>query len=915
MDDRELAAILAPLGDMDPEAGQEAAGALSGAGVSAEAAAAVAEDGVWALDREKGFGREFVRGMALLAPRVSGRRFSAFRRLVRAAGGRGATAGAALARGLARAELLGSRVSARFLRAFLALESTGGHALKLPLDAFLELAGQGGPAVPNDRALREAPPRSNVPSVLAFLDLIHAVFSRRMPYHQTLKMLQRVPALAGALSPARRAFQMAILARTARAAPDLVRPFLEGLAGDLSLLDEEALSDFADEALALREASPEAAARHLALESDRSRRRASGLARAAVLSRERAGLARYLRARTGARLDVRPLPPDLGPGALSACDGRAVYLAPEIAACPDRAGNRELYRVLAGLEAGLKEAGTFGLDADKATVLCLENGIRVRPGPAAPGVSDLARLVRALPDPGRATDLFTLFEHGRAAIFLRGQYPGFWRLALSYLAPEARRLERALEPGSAAGDLFSLYRAVALGLSPPPSGPWAKWAREFADHPPQSPEESFLWTARALGDPGREEDKEPLALPFGRRIWPHLFNPTDLGLARETDRLGKMLARMGVFVFRSDLEKILSRGRPGAEDLREFARPLPPDGEAPAGGFTPQERGQLDFSGVTEAGRPGEAEAGEEPGGDGTVFWYPEWAEELADYLPDHCRVTESIGPAGDPDFFTGVLESRQGLARKIRRSFELLRPEGFLLLRRWPEGDDFDHRALVDCVVDVRSGRTPSERIYNKRVKQSRDVSALLLVDLSASTKNPARGSGKSVLHVEKEAIVLFCEALARVGDAFGVAGFSGAGRLRADFVRVKDFSEPLDAGTRARIAGMAPMRNTRMGAAIRHGARVLSGQPGRVRLMILLSDGFPNDLDYKGEHAAADVRAAVREARAGGIHVHAITVDMSGAGARLDALYGGAHHNVISDVGELPEKLPRIYRALTAG
>lgn len=837
----------------------------------------------------------------MLAPRVPARRFLLYRRLVRAAGNRGATAGAALARGLARAEPLGPRARARFLRAFSALESTGAHALKRPLDGFIELTDQG-----------------HIITALAFLSLVHAVFSRRMSYHQTLEMLQRIPAIAQALPPARRAFQMEVLARTARAFPDLVKPFLDGLARDLSLLDEDALSVFADQALELAKTSPEAAARHLALESTHSLRRAEGLIRAAVLSRERPGLTRYLRARTGLRLDVQPLDPDMG--GLAACDGSTVYLAPEIGLYSQRPKNRDLYRVLAGLEAGLMEAGTFGLDADKAAVLCHENQTPVLPKPARAGASELSRLVRAMADPRLGTDLFTIFEHGRVWRFLGNRYPGFRRLALSFLLPEADRLARGLLPGCRATALFSLYRAVALDQAPPLPCPAARWAREFGDHPPESPEESALFTTRALEDfcPNYpicpNGDPAPLPLPFGRKIRSDLFGNRETGLAREADRLRQKLARMGLFLFRSDLEEILSRGRPQEEDLRERARPLPLDGEAPVRGFSPEERSRLDFSRMADTGQAGEA-VEEEATENGAAFWYPEWAEELSDYLPDHCRVIETPGPLGDPGVFREVLKNRQGLVRKIRQSFGLLRPEGLELLRRWPEGDDFDHRALVDYAVDVKSGRTPSERIYTKRVKHNRDVSALLLVDLSGSTKNPAAGSDKSVLQVEKEAIVLFCEALSRVGDAFGVAGFSGAGRLRTDFVWVKDFSTPLDHEARARIAGMAPMRNTRMGAAIRHGCRILSGRESRVRLMILLSDGFPNDLGYKGEYAAADVRAAVREARAAGVHVHAITVNMSGAPARLDALYGEAHHNVISDVGELPEKLPRIYRALTAG
>jgi nitric oxide reductase NorD protein len=168
------------------------------------------------------------------------------------------------------------------------------------------------------------------------------------------------------------------------------------------------------------------------------------------------------------------------------------------------------------------------------------------------------------------------------------------------------------------------------------------------------------------------------------------------------------------------------------------------------------------------------------------------------------------------------------------------------------------------------------------------------------------------TILSVEKEAIVLFCEALQVVGDAFAVAGFSSTGPLGVDYLRIKDFEENLDHRVKQRINAMVPRRNTRMGAAIRHAARQLENISSKVRLLIILSDGFPNDLDYKHSYAIEDTRKAIFEARSNNIFTHAITVHFSGD-SKLDDLYGNVHHNVISDVRELPHKLLRIYGNLT--
>jgi nitric oxide reductase activation protein len=250
---------------------------------------------------------------------------------------------------------------------------------------------------------------------------------------------------------------------------------------------------------------------------------------------------------------------------------------------------------------------------------------------------------------------------------------------------------------------------------------------------------------------------------------------------------------------------------------------------------------------------------------------------------------------------------------RRIRRNFELIRPEAITILRHWPEGDAFDYDALIEYAIDRRLRRTPDERIYRKRLKVERDVAVFVLVDLSSSTrKEVGDGGGKSILAVEKEALVLFCEALERVGDHFAIAGFSDSGRLAAEFFYLKDFDEPLNDEVRGRIGGLRPEKNTRMGPAVRHAARRLQDYPARVKLMIILSDGLPNDQDYSGDYAIADSRAAIRESRSAFIHVHAITVNAVNS-PHLDTLYGDVNHTVIADVRQLPDKLPRIYRALT--
>ena len=294
------------------------------------------------------------------------------------------------------------------------------------------------------------------------------------------------------------------------------------------------------------------------------------------------------------------------------------------------------------------------------------------------------------------------------------------------------------------------------------------------------------------------------------------------------------------------------------------------------------------------------------------VFWYREWDANLCDYLNDHVRVTERKIEGIKSDFYAGTLNRYKGTVKRLRREFELLRPEKIKTLRRWVEGEEFDYRALLDFAIDKKAGLIPSDRLYIKRIKQQRDITALLLIDLSRSTSGLVMEANRSVHEIIKEAAVLFCETLNVAGDRFAVAGFSGTGRFGVDYYAIKDFSEIMDDTVRKRINAVSPQRRTRMGAAIRHATRRLEEAPSRVRLLLIISDGFPNDTDYRQVYAIEDTRRAISEAQSRKIYVRAITVDIS-PDSRLDDLYGHFHHNVISDVSQLPDRLLRIYGALT--
>jgi nitric oxide reductase activation protein len=361
-----------------------------------------------------------------------------------------------------------------------------------------------------------------------------------------------------------------------------------------------------------------------------------------------------------------------------------------------------------------------------------------------------------------------------------------------------------------------------------------------------------------------------------------------------------LLAAAGRAACKSDIRRrlVANAGSLTPQDILALV------GSRAAGGIRPEEfLQQADFGTAVPSEPPPENEP---------VRRYPEWDERLGDYLQAHVHLREKKSAAEAGDFYRGVLQAHPHLVSRSRQVFERLRPEGLKRLRRWRDGDEFDYGELIDAWVDRRSGEVPSDRVFVKRVRDRREVAVLLLVDVSRSTANPVPGTESSVLDVEKEAIVILCEALSVLGDDFAAAGFSGSGRWGVDYFRIKDFGEPLSENVRWRIGALRPQRNTRMGAAIRHAAGQLAAVAARVRLLIILSDGFPNDTGYKGSYALADTRRALLELSARRIRFHALTVSLPGD-PKLDELYGRKSHHVISDVRQLPGKLLRAYGALT--
>ncbi|MCB1882914.1 MAG: VWA domain-containing protein [Geminicoccaceae bacterium] len=299
----------------------------------------------------------------------------------------------------------------------------------------------------------------------------------------------------------------------------------------------------------------------------------------------------------------------------------------------------------------------------------------------------------------------------------------------------------------------------------------------------------------------------------------------------------------------------------------------------------------------------------ESPGGEGVR--YPEWDWRRGAYRQGYCVVNTGASPEAGPeteDWRPDADALRR--IRQVRRQFEALRPKREVL-RRQADGDGLDVDAILRARTDLAATGWADDRVYLATRNLGRDFCVVLLVDVSLSSD--AWIEGRRVLDVEKEALSALAHGLDGCGDPFSILTFTSRRHDDVRVLTVKDFDEPLGEPVRRRIAALRPGQYTRMGAALRHAAALLEARPERHRLLLLLSDGKPNDADhYEGRFGVEDSRKAVQEARGKGLAVFAVTVDKK-AETWVPFIFGRGGASIVAHLGRLPEALPRIYRQVT--
>lgn len=674
----------------------------------------------------------------------------------------------------------------------------------------------------------------------------------------------------------------------------------------------------------------------------------------------------------GRYLHLKPVEPASARGARGAglaADGASLRLPEAIADFERARHNLGAYRVRILHQLGYLEHGSLAFSMQAARVRI--PGLPAEPAGADPQAPALERFFALWPSPVLMRRLFELLEALRIDLAIRSRYPGAradldrvlahalaQRPPIDAMTPQAALLEGLLRhslgadraallaqdaTGLLAGllDLAATLAAEDAGVHDSAAAAVSAYrllARAGLARP--LPEDLALADlAAAAGEDGVPGKGDAPGIPDGDVRGDPDAPPMDdapvidaVSFRGDVDLavLQRGLQAVGIVASIDGADLVIPDGVPEAPAQE------PPAGRAPT---VSVRRAEQAHDGATR------------------TYLYDEWDFHAQAYLSGWCRLHEQRLKGDDHDFLHKVRERHAALLQQVKRQFRHIRPESRQRARRVSDGEELELDGIIETVIDRRAGHATDERLYMRRDRALRDVAAAFLLDMSASTDipvpdreappqpveatAPADAGGEEdipylwtlpierddtapvreprrVIDVGRESMALMCEALQTLGDRYAIYGFSGYGREQVEFYVAKEFDDRLSARTWAAIGAMEPRKSTRMGPAIRHALAKLERQPTRMKVLVVVSDGFPQDRDYgpdrnDDEYGVQDTARALLEAERAGVQTFLVTIDPTGHDY-LRRMCREERYMVIDEVADLPEALTKVYRALTA-
>jgi len=596
------------------------------------------------------------------------------------------------------------------------------------------------------------------------------------------------------------------------------------------------------------------------------------------------------------------------------------------------------YRVLAMEQIGLRECDTLSFRMETAVEQIPSLLQRFQPDPnAGPRVGDYRLLFTSFSQPALAEDLFLLFEETRIQAHLQRAYPGLTKHFQAYhgyllesqvpadLLEQAKRW-RMGEPRklSDSGLQRTLYEAIAehresaATVYDSVTALCEHYEAVLAHY--KLEESSYRETDESLVDwLNREQRVEE---------W-----------EEELEDINEQLSQSMAMEIPTGQEEEAVYGDAGDGSQRQIDLDIK---ELKDERDTLKRRVDMERSAVAHA--LGKSQ------GDARSFRYDEWDYLNRTYLRAWCRVFEQpLGTDGEDDIapLKAVIRAYQNT---VQRQLEQIRPTGLERIRRVQDGDELDLNAVIEARQDIRAGQSADERVYSRKERVQRDVSAIFLVDLSASTDDPIHPPeprdwsnyeedesdtragwyasfdeieeepeepGRKIIDLEREAMVVMAAALEALGDSYGIYGFSGYSKDNVELFIAKEPDDAFSHTTLKSIAAMAPKGSTRMGPAIRHATQKLMNTGSAMKVLMVISDGFPQDCDYgpvRGNHdyGVEDTAKALQESQQKGIETFCMTVDKSGHDY-LKRMCPDERYMIIEEMEDLPSQLTKVYAALT--
>lgn len=596
------------------------------------------------------------------------------------------------------------------------------------------------------------------------------------------------------------------------------------------------------------------------------------------------------------------------------------------------------YRVLAMEQIGLRECDTLSFRMQTAVEQIPGLLERFQPDPnAGPRAGDYRLLFTSFSQPALAEDLFLLFEETRIQAHLQRAYPGLTKHLQAYhgslLASEipADLLEQAKrwrmgEPLMLSGPGLqrTLYEAIvehresAATVYDSVAALCGHYEGVLAHY--ELVESSYRETDESLVDwLNREQRVEE---------W-----------EEELKDINEQLSQSMAMEIPTGQEEEAVYGDAGDGSQRQIDLDIK---ELKDERDTLKRRVDMERSAVAHA--LGKSQ------GDARSFRYDEWDYLNRNYLRAWCRVFEQrLGTDGEDDIapLKAVILAYQNT---VQRQLEQIRPTGLERIRRVQDGDELDLNAVIEARQDIRAGQSADERVYSRKERVQRDVCAIFLVDLSASTDDPIHPPeprdwsnyeedesdtragwyasfdeieeepeepGRKIIDLEREAMVVMAAALEALGDSYGIYGFSGYSKDNVELFIAKEPDDAFSHTTLKSIAAMAPKGSTRMGPAIRHATQKLMNTGSAMKVLMVISDGFPQDCDYgpvRGNHdyGVEDTAKALQECQQKGIETFCMTVDKSGHDY-LKRMCPDERYMIIEEMEDLPSQLTKVYAALT--